>query len=208
MEPAMTICFVVCLLGKYCPPQSHNDSCLSEMQTPVSQSPATVCPRPDWWRYPHVPLHLAGSQVRSLTDLSHGRVSLCGIYIPRNNTLLRYLTEQQSMHLSLISWVLVAEGEEVAGSCRQSITSPKYRWNKSPPVPLGSHGAAAPARAAYTVSSGAPKASAKMVLSSLLSQHPVSTQQGQQGMGRFLPLSPSINMCRVTSHTFVLKRNI
>lgn len=68
-----------------------------------------------------------------------------------------------------ISWVIVGEGKEVMGSHRQCITSPKYRWNKSTPVLFGSHGAGAPAMAAYTVSSGAPKVSAKMVLSLFLS---------------------------------------
>lgn len=107
-----TICLVFCLLGKQCPPQSPNDRWLYEMETIVSHSPATACPLPDLWHYPHVPLHLAESQVSPVTDLSHGCVSLLGnLHTQENHSPLDTSQDSRAGTFPCILYVLVAEGK-------------------------------------------------------------------------------------------------
>lgn len=215
-----TICLVFCLLGKQCPPQSPNDRWLYEMETIVSHSPATACPLPDLWHYPRVPLHLAESRVSPITDLSHGCVSLLGnLHTQENHSPLDNSQDSRASTLPCILYVLVAEGKGSGWVPRAVHYQPEGQMKRisssSTWEPRCWSSCCGSLHSQLWSSQSISQNGA--VFASLLShpleattqredwRHPVSTQTG---MGRFLPLSPSIHTCRVTSQTFVLKRNI
>ena len=101
------------------------------MKTTVSHSPATACPPPDLWHYPHVPLHLAESQVSPVTDLSHGCVSLLGnLQTQENHSPLDTSQDSRACTFPCISWVLVAEGKGGSGVPRAVHYQPEVQMKQ------------------------------------------------------------------------------
>lgn len=126
-----TVCLVFCLLGKYCPPQSHSDSGLYEMETTVSHSPATACPLLHWWHCPRVPLHPAESWFCPVADLSHDRVSLLGnLHTQEKHTPLDTSQDSRACTFPCISWVLVAEGRGGSGVPRAAHYQPELQMKQ------------------------------------------------------------------------------
>ena len=194
------------------------------MKTTMSHRPAMACPLPDLWHYPHMPLHLAESQVSPATDLSHGRASFLGnLHTQEKHSALDISQDSRACAFPCISWVLAAEGKGGGGVPRAVHCQPKVQMKqinssstREPQCWSSCYGSLH----SQLWSSQRISQNGAAVIASLLShplkaptqredwRAPVSTQQGQPGMGRFLTLSPSIHMCRVTSQTLVIKRNI